>query len=214
MVMGVLRNLNYFKGWHRTTPSVHQHPPDQRKTKIGRNSRRSVCVCVSACVRCKFCQWMLWWNVSCHLDGVHYRMPNNKKNIFDERENWKSPVTQTANCNIVYLSRAEIAAAIRSTFSFFSPTLSHFLDIIFRRRRRCCFFFYTSSHRRHLSQCWLFICCHSLYISFMALSAHMSPSWVECLALTYIVHVMLGIATKRMKNDDDDDDKASTAIHE
>lgn len=142
MVMGVLRHLNYFKGWHRTTPSVHQHPPDQRKTKIGRNSRRSVCVCVSACVRCKFCQWMLWWNVSCHLDGVHYRMPNNKKNIFDERENWKSPVTQTANCNIVYLSRAEIAAAIRSTFSFFSPTLSHFLDIIFRRRRRCCFFLY------------------------------------------------------------------------
>lgn len=44
-------HMKYFKGWHRTTPSVHQHPPDQRQTKIGRNSRP---VGVSACVVVNF----------------------------------------------------------------------------------------------------------------------------------------------------------------
>lgn len=210
MVMGVLRHVKYFKGWHRPTPSVHQHPPDQRQTKIGRNSRRTVWVRV---FRCGFCQWTLKWNVSWHLvqDGIHYRMPNNK-NIFDERENWKSPVAQTATCNIVYLSRADIAGAIRFTFSFF-------------------FFLFFFRQPYHISTTSFFVVVVAGFIllfivviyrnvGFLSVVIHYTyHSWrysrtyepkLSGVSRHVRIHVMLGIVTKRMNDDDDDKAPPST----
>lgn len=209
MATGVLRHMKYFKGWHRTTPSVHQHPPDQRQTKIGRNSRRSVWVRVFvvnfANERSDQMSHAIWNRMGSTIGCQTIKIFSTNEKI--ERVQWHKQ--QIA----IYRLSLKGWDSWRYTFyllSFHSSTLSHFDDITFCRRR-C--FFYTSLHRRHLSQCWLFICCHSLYISFMRCYPHMWAQVEWSVSHTRIRTACLGIVVKRM-NDDDDDDKASTDIHE